>query len=140
LPGARWLLVCCAAISCSGRAASSPPAPPDGDACGGQQLLIVNCSGCHDGSPEDSGGLDLGAPNLVARLLGKPASGSKCATLGAVLIDSQGGGLLLDKLATPPPCGDRMPQGTRAFSADETSCLATFLSASLAAAPEQPRP
>jgi len=105
---------------------------PDADACGGQQLLTVNCSGCHDGSPEDSGGLDLGAPNLVARLLGKPASGPRCAALGAVLIDSQGGGLLLDKLATPPPCGDRMPQGSFAFSTDETACVSAFITTGVA--------
>jgi hypothetical protein len=132
MPAGRWLLVCCAAISCSGPV--TPPTQPNGDTCGGKQLLTVNCSGCHDGSPEDSGGLGLGAPDLVARLLDKPASGPKCAILGsgAVLIDRQGGGLLLDKLATLPPCGDRMPLGSFAFSADETACVTAFIAAGVA--------
>jgi len=128
--GAPSLVVCLAAVSCGGSAVSS--VHPDGTACDGRQLLIVNCSGCHDGSPGDAGDLDLGAPDLVARLLNKPSSGPRCATLGAPLIGSQGGGLLLDKLATPPPCGDRMPQGSFPLTADEISCLTAFVAAGVA--------
>lgn len=122
------MVFCLAAVSCGG----GPAAPAMHPTCDGKQLLIVNCSGCHDGSPGDSGGLDLGAPDLAARLLGKPASGSRCGSLGAVVIDGQGGGLLLDKLATPPPCGDRMPQGSFPLSASEIACVATFVAAAVA--------
>jgi|SRR6185503_5630409 len=127
--GTPSLVVCLAAVSCGGSAVSS--VHRDGTACDGRQLLIVNCSGCHDGSPGDAGDLALGAPDLVGRLLGKPSSGPRCAALGAPLIDSQGRGLLLDKLATPP-CGDRMPQGTFPLSAEEISCVTMFVAAGVA--------
>jgi hypothetical protein len=89
----------------------------------------VNCSGCHDGTDPQAGGLDLRHPATdVAGLVGQPARGTKCAPAGRPLLEPGGTGLLLDKLRPTPPCGDRMPQGTYPFTEDEIACVSGWLS------------
>jgi hypothetical protein len=106
----------------------SPSAPMDAlDSCGARQIVLVNCSGCHDGVSETTGFLDLTAPDSVAMLVGKPAAGPKCAAGGAVLINTDGSGLFLDKLQSPPPCGDQMPQGTFPLTSEEIACVASWV-------------
>jgi hypothetical protein len=61
--------------------------------------------------------------------VGKPAAGPKCAATGAVLINTDGSGLFLDKLQSPPPCGDQMPQGTFPLSAEEIACVTSWVAA-----------
>jgi len=97
------------------------------DSCGARELIVVNCSGCHDGVSETTGFLDLTSPDSVANLVGKPAAGPKCAATGAVLINNDGSGLFLDKLQSPPPCGDQMPQGTFPLSAEEIACVTSWV-------------
>ena len=121
-----------AAAGCGG----NQPAPPDTggtDPCGARTLVLVNCSGCHDGVSETTGFLDLTSPDSVANLVGKPAAGPKCAAGGAILIDTDGSGLFVDKLRAPPPCGDQMPQGTFPLSSEEIACVASWV-ATVAAA------
>jgi hypothetical protein len=130
----------CLTAACSGSDGSAPAMNVGATACDGPALLRINCSGCHDGSPGgDAGDLDLGAPGVVGRLLDKPASGPRCGGAGAVLIDRAGAGLLLAKLGSPPPCGDRMPQGTYPLSSDEIACVAATLAAGVGGAAEQPQ-
>ena len=97
------------------------------DTCGAREIIVVNCSGCHDGVSETTGFLDLTSPDGVASLVGKPAAGPKCAATGAVLINTDGGGLFLDKLRSPPPCGDQMPQGTFPLTAEEIACVTSWV-------------
>lgn len=114
---------------------SSAVAPPDGSrSCDGRQILLVNCSGCHDGSASATGFLDLRTPEAIAQLQDQPASGPKCAGMGLTLVNADGSGLLVDKLKSPPPCGDVMPQGTFPLSSQEIACVEQFV-ASLAARP-----
>jgi len=109
--------------------------PGGGGGCDGRALVLVNCSGCHDGVSETTGFLDLRSPESIVRLVGKPASSPTCAGGGAVLIDGDGGGLFVDKLRSPPPCGDQMPQGTFPLSADEIACVASWVATVAANAP-----
>jgi hypothetical protein len=99
------------------------------DSCGARDIVVVNCSGCHDGVSETTGFLDLTSPDSVASLVGKPAAGPKCAATGAVLINTDGRGLFLDKLQSPPPCGDQMPQGTFPLTAEEIACVTSWVAA-----------
>jgi hypothetical protein len=113
-----------AAAGCGGGKSMSNDAL---DSCGARDLIYANCSGCHDGVSETTGFLDLTARESIAGLVGKPAAGPKCAASGAVLINTDGSGLFLDKLQSPPPCGDQMPQGTFPLSAEEIACVASWV-------------
>ena len=107
-----------------------PPATADArgtDGCGARQLVLVNCSGCHDGVSETTGFLDLTSPDSIADLVGQPAAGPKCAAGTPVLINNDGSGLFLDKLQSPPPCGDQMPQGTFPLSSEEIACVTSWV-------------
>ena len=109
--------------ACDGPAPSSPADVGTGG-CGARELVVVNCSGCHDGVSETTGFLDLTSPeSAVPALVGKPAAGPKCASTGRTLIAPDGSGLFVDKLHAPPPCGDQMPQGTFPLSAEEIACV-----------------
>jgi hypothetical protein len=129
LRGTLALLMVCAAgaAACDGGAAR-PGGPPD-QGCDGAALVFANCSGCHDGSASTGGFLDLRWPDQIAGLIGKPASGPKCASRGDLLIKADGSGLFVDKLLARPPCGDQMPQGVRPFSLQETACVAQWVMA-----------
>jgi hypothetical protein len=118
-------VVLAAAAGCGGQAA--PADALGGAGCDGRQLVLVNCSGCHDGVSQSTGFLDLSAPTSVAGLVGKPAAGPDCASTGVVIINADGSGLFLDKLRSPPPCGDRMPQGTYPLSSEEIACVASWV-------------
>ena len=120
-----------AAASCGDQAATADALGTDG--CGARQLVLVNCSGCHDGVSETTGFLDLTSPDSIAGLVGKPAAGPKCVAGAAVLINADGSGLFLDKLQSPPPCGDQMPQGTFPLSSEEIACVTSWV-ATVAAA------
>ena len=121
-------LLAVALIAAAGCGAAKTSASNDAlDSCGARELIVVNCSGCHDGVSETTGFLDLTSPDSVANLVGKPAAGPKCAATGAVLINNDGSGLFLDKLRSPPPCGDQMPQGTFPLSAEEIACVTSWV-------------
>jgi hypothetical protein len=121
-------LLAVALVAAAGCGAANTSASNDAlDSCGARELIVVNCSGCHDGVSETTGFLDLTSPDSVANLVGKPAAGPKCASTGAVLINGDGSGLFLDKLQSPPPCGDQMPQGTFPLSAEEIACVTSWL-------------
>jgi len=113
-----------AAAGCGGGQSTSTDAL---DGCGARTIIYANCSGCHDGVSETTGFLDLTSPDSIAALVGKPAAGPKCAASGAILIDTDGRGLFLDKLDSPPPCGDQMPQGTFPLSAEEIACVTSWV-------------
>ena len=114
-----------AAASCGDQAATADALGTDG--CGARQLVLVNCSGCHDGVSETTGFLDLTSPDSIAGLVGKPAAGPKCAAGAPVLINTDGSGLFVDKLKAPPPCGDQMPQGTFPLSSEEIACVTSWV-------------
>ena len=120
-----------AAASCGDRSATADALGADG--CGARQLVLVNCSGCHDGLSETTGFLDLRSPDAIAGLVGKPAAGPQCVAGAAILINADGSGLFLDKLQSPPPCGDQMPQGTFPLSSEEIACVTSWV-ATVAAA------
>ena len=115
-----------AAAGCGDQTATAADAPGT-DGCGARQLVLVNCSGCHDGISETTGFLDLTSPDSIAGLIGQPAAGPKCAAGAPVLIDADGSGLFLDKLQSPPPCGDQMPQGTFPLSSEEIACVTSWV-------------
>ena len=114
-----------AAASCGDQAATADALGTDG--CGARQLVLVNCSGCHDGVSETTGFLDLRSPDSIAGLVGQPAAGPKCTAGAPVLINADGSGLFLDKLQSPPPCGDQMPQGTFPLSSEEIACVTSWV-------------
>ena len=114
-----------AAASCGDQAATADALGTDG--CGARQLVLVNCSGCHDGVSEPTGFLDLTSPDSIAGLVGTPAAGPKCAAGAPVLINTDGSGLFVDKLKAPPPCGDQMPQGTFPLSSEEIACVTSWV-------------
>jgi hypothetical protein len=114
-----------AAASCGGEAAPADALGTGG--CNAREVVIVNCTGCHDGVSDVTGFLDLTSPDSIATLVGKPAQGPKCAASGAILINTDGSGLFLDKLNSPPPCGDQMPQGTFPLSSEEIACVASWV-------------
>jgi hypothetical protein len=122
------VLAAAAALSACGSAAPWE-GTETGGGCNAGQLIIVNCSGCHDGTEAESGALDLRAPDSVAALVGQPARGAKCAATQLSLLNPDGGGLFVEKLGPAPPCGDRMPQGTYPLSPDEMACVESWLDA-----------
>ena len=114
------MLAC--AVDFGGSAA--PPAEP----VSAVDTIFVNCSGCHDGSAPLSGVMDLRWPEQdVALLVGKPAAGVACGAGAATLINPDGSGVFIDKLRAPPPCGDRMPQGTFPLTTAEIDGIARWL-------------
>jgi hypothetical protein len=128
VPRAPTLVVALALVACGGGAPTSAPPDVGTAACDGRQLVLVNCSGCHDGVSETTGFLDLRFPDdSVANLVGRAAAGPACAATGRLLINADGSGLFVDKLAAPAPCGDQMPQGTFPFTAEETACVARWV-------------
>ena len=119
----------------------STSAPPDVGAagCDGRQLLLVNCSGCHDGVSETTGFFDLRVPSTaVATLVGRAAAGPACGATGRILVNDDGSGLFVDKLAAQPPCGDRMPQGTFPLTTEEMACVAAWIATAAAAGAARP--
>jgi len=125
VPRAPALVFALALVACG--ASTSAPSDVGVAGCDGRQLVLVNCSGCHDGVSETTGFLDLRLPDSVAGLVGHAAAGSACAATGRTLINADGSGLFVDKLAAPPPCGDQMPQGTFPLTAEEMTCVAAWV-------------
>ena len=76
---------------------------------------------CHD-AQDPAGNLDLASPGLASRLLDQTSTSTDCS--GHVLVDSANPSqsLLLEKLATPAPCGDPMPL-TGSLTAQEKACI-----------------
>ena len=127
MPRAATLVLALALVACGG-ASTSAPADVGAAGCDGRQLLLVNCSGCHDGVSETTGFLDLRVPDAaVASLIGHAAAGPACAATGQTLVNADGSGLFVDKLAAAPPCGDQMPQGTFPLTAEEMTCVAAWV-------------
>lgn len=107
-------------------------APPSACAPGtdGVALLAMRCGGCHN--PMNlSKGLDLRSPGLGMRTVGKA---STCQ--GRPLLGTGPGapaGHLLDKLEGPVPgCGNQMPFGGPAFSAQEKACVREWAAQAIA--------
>jgi hypothetical protein len=71
--------------------------------------------------------LEFTTPDIAARMVDKPSESDpfkgKCS--GRILIpkDDPLNGLFVQKILTPPPCGDRMPQALPPLTANEASCL-----------------
>ncbi len=84
------------------------------------------CLTCHSKTPLAGTNLDLESPGLAGRMVDKPGApngpNGKCG--GKVLVpkDNPTGGLLLEKVAGKPSCGDQMPVGI-ALSKDEVECV-----------------
>lgn len=98
-------------------------------------IFAASCagSGCH-GSTNPVMGLDLESTGLSARVVGKAAT--ECS---GVLADPAHptDSVLYAKLLPAPPCGVRMPAGGRApLSAEQTACVAQWIAAQPAPAPE----
>jgi hypothetical protein len=117
------VLVSAAITACGGGAPT--------ERCDGREILLVNCSGCHDGSMAGLGAMDLRRPEETLPLfVGQLASGAECVGTGRVLLEPGGGaGLLLQKLRSPPPCGARMPEGTFPLSPEEITCVERWVAA-----------
>lgn len=105
----------------SGGVADADPGAPDADsvpACGDVQpdIIVPRCSGgaCHDAAAP-AAGLDLGSPDVGARLIGVAS-----ACNGLLLIDpnDRPASYLLEKLAPSPTCGGQMPPGAPLSAAD----------------------
>src|SRR6185295_14233325 len=123
-----WLLVWGAA-ACG---AAAPASMNGTGGCDGRQIVLVNCSGCHDGSASATGFLDLRTPQAIVQLRDQPASGPKCSGMGLTLVNGDGSGLLVSKLRAPPPCGDQMPQGTFPLSSQEIACVEQYVASLVA--------
>lgn len=130
--------------ACGGVSSGGEPAGPDADALPACSLGTTmadieaklfhsaKCSVCHALTPSGMRplyptNLDLGSPDLAARMVDKPTESDpargKCA--GRVLVPKNDplGGVFVDKVAEKPVCGDRMPQALPRLSADEVSCV-----------------
>lgn len=86
-------------------------------------LFPTKCGGCHGGG-QMMGELDLTAPNVVTRLLGKPAYGDA----GVLLIDpsTPSKSAVYWKLLASPPFGSRMPPAV-ALSNSKQACVLAWL-------------
>ena len=100
--------------------ASTPARCPEGVSV--RELFARRCatSGCHDAVTQLIN-LDLQSPGVASRVLGQRAAACGGRTL-ADPNDPERSALLL-KLRAAPPCGDRMPLGAPAFSAEEIACV-----------------
>jgi hypothetical protein len=117
------------AVAADAMAAMMPVAPPDAapppSACApgpdALTLLSMKCGGCHN-PMNPAKGLDLRSPGLAARVVDVASS---CQ--GRPLLVGRTGspaGHLLDKMDGPVPgCGNQMPFGGPALSAQERACL-----------------
>lgn len=87
-----------------------------------EQLFMEKCAGdCHAGVDPEAG-LDLVAPGMAQRLMGRASAQEACE--GLVIVDPAGGdSLIVDKLSDSPPCGARMPFGQSKLSAAELECV-----------------
>ncbi len=100
--------------------ASTPARCPDGVSV--RDLFARRCAtiGCHDAVTQLIN-LDLQSPGVASRVLGQRSAACGGRTL-ADPNDPERSSLLL-KLRAAPPCGDRMPLGTPAFSPEEIACV-----------------
>lgn len=105
-----------------------PPATPDGGSvppapsCDPPtQILPQLCgtSGCHNAT-DRANGLDLITKGLSQRLIQQPAVGGP-----GLLVDvyNPGQSIMLAKLHTPPPYGERMPFLSAPLSAADLACM-----------------
>jgi hypothetical protein len=118
---------------------ASPPLMPDAappSACApgtdGIALLSMKCGGCHN-PMSAAKGLDLRTMGLGARTVGVA---STCQ--GRPLLNTGPGapsGHLLDKMDGPiPGCGNQMPFGGPALSAQEKACIREWAAQAIAKA------
>jgi len=106
--------------------AGSTPATDAATGCDAVGILARQCAGpvCHSAGAAQ---VDLVSAGVVARVVDQMSSDTGlCA--GQVLAPSDGtGGLMLEKLTVPTPsCGSKMPLD-KTLSADELTCLTTWL-------------
>jgi len=114
----------------------APPLMPDAapSACApgadGVALLAMRCGGCHN-PMSAAKGLDLRSPGLGMRTVGVA---STCQ--GRPLVGTGPGapsGHLLDKMEGPVPgCGNQMPFGGPALSAQEKACIREWAAQAIA--------
>jgi hypothetical protein len=105
--------------------------------------------GCHipgATSADISGGLDLTldaniGSRLVGQNVGSSANGSSCVGKGSYLNanSNPATGLLLDKISSKPPCGDRMPWPggavTPALTSQQVACVQAWAETLIMQAP-----
>lgn len=94
-------------------------------------LFTARCGSCHrGGSP--AGGLTLAnKAGAYADLVGVKAEGSACKPGGKtrVVAGDPAASLLVEKLKASPSCGNRMPQGGKAFDATELGTVTAWITA-----------
>jgi len=93
------------------------------------QVFMPRCSACHSGK-QPMGDLDLVSGDVASRLIGQPSSGCEGMLVEASL---PAAGVLFDKLADKPACGERMPQGAPALASKDRACLSAWVTATLEA-------
>jgi hypothetical protein len=94
-----------------------------------QTIFAPKCAGpgCH-GTVAPSLSLDLVSPGVIERLAGAMANG--CGNEVLVVPGAPDRSYLIEKLALDPPtCGERMPQGSPALSAEDLTCLRDWIAA-----------
>ena len=104
--------------------ASASARCPDGVSVGALFAQRCATAGCHDATTQLIN-LDLQTPGVASRLIGRRAAACGGRSL-ADPADPDRSALLL-KLLPSPPCGDRMPVGSPAFSADEVACVRAWI-------------
>lgn len=89
------------------------------------EIFQKSCAGasCHS-PPNPQQGLDLVSADVGARVVDRLASG--CDGNLADPTDPEGS-VLVQMLGDSPPCGERMPKGGAALSADDVACIAAWI-------------
>ncbi|MCA9685866.1 MAG: hypothetical protein KC457_27060 [Myxococcales bacterium] len=126
-----WVLL---AVGCDGPADGGPPGTfteiydtffPS--------TTAARCDFCHSMPASDisNGNLSTGMDqdSAYAALVGPTSTSSRCAGKPLVVPGHPEQSLLLDKLADKPTCGDRMPLGGAAFTADEIELVRSWIAA-----------
>lgn len=126
-----------------GAAAMGCAADPGGDAPAATFTEIYDryfpsttaarCSFCHSMPASDisNGNLSTGMDQAAAHaaLVGATSTSSRCAGQPLVVPFEPDQSLFLDKFAATPSCGDRMPLGGMALSAEEVSLVRGWIEA-----------
>lgn len=109
--------------------------PAGGPDAGGQQavctpenaastVLSANCGGCH-GAASPAAGLDLVSVGVRDRLI--DTASSACAGKVLVVSGNPTGSYLMEKISGIPTCGEQMPKGRSALSAEQVSCVSDWI-------------
>jgi len=110
-----------------GGGGSSTACPPGYDV--ETDLFQASCSSkvCHD-SDQPEANLDLSGASAFANMNGVSSSDGACASRLLIDPSNPAQSFLLEKLTSATPqCGDQMPLGVKALSADKIDCVKKWI-------------